>query len=56
MRKKSKKHRKTVSLAGYKLNSIKNTISKALTHAEISHEELELVGNKTKKDSRLKEN
>lgn len=38
-------------LARNKCNSGENIISKALTHAEISHEQLALIGSKTEKIS-----
>ena len=49
--KKSNKYRKNVSSTGHKFNSIESIISKALTHAEISHEQLALIGSKTEKIS-----
>lgn len=38
-----------------KLNSVGNTISKALTHAEISHEEFVLIRDESKKCCKQKE-
>ena len=42
-RNKRKKHNKVVMLAGSQLNSIENTISKALTDNEINHEDFTTV-------------
>ena len=53
MRTKRNKHCKNVLLAIDKLHSTESVLSKALTHAEISHEELVL---RQKKWSKLEEN
>ena len=53
MRIKRNKHCKNVLLAIDKLHSTESILSKALTHAEISHEELVL---RQKKWSKLEEN
>ena len=44
-KKKKKEHEKTVLLAKYKLNSIKDLISKALINSIISHDEFALTNN-----------
>ena len=44
-KKKKKEHEKTVLLAKYKLNSIKDLISKALINSIISHDEFALTIN-----------
>ena len=51
---KRSEYNKIALLAGRKLNSIEEAISKALTHAEISHKDLSLI-NKTEKYCRLNE-
>ena len=51
-----KKERSITNLFYYhKLNNIENTISKAPTQAEISHEEFVLISNETKKYCRVKQ-
>ena len=49
MRIKRSKHSKIVLLAINKLHSTENILSKALTHAEISHEYLVLINNEAEK-------
>ena len=53
-RNKRKKHNKVVMLAGSKLNSIENTISKALTDNEISHEDFTTVTDEERNYCELK--
>ena len=55
MWKKKKKHNKTVLLARSKLNSIENMKSKALTEAELSHDEFTIIINGAEKYHKLRE-
>ena len=52
MRIKRSKHSKIVLSAINKLHSTENILSKALTHAEISHEYLVLINNEAEKFNR----
>ena len=54
-RDKKKKHNKIFMLARYKLNSIENKISMALTNNEIKHEDFETITDEEKKYRELKE-
>ena len=55
IKKKKKKHDKTVLLAKCKVNSIEVLISKALTNSNISHEEFLLIKNMLKEHDDMKE-
>ena len=55
IKKKKKKHDKTVLLAKAKLNSIEVLISKALIHSVISHDEFVLRNNVLKEYKEMKE-
>ena len=55
MRKKKKKHNKTVLLARSKLNSVENIMSKTLTNFEISHEDFTSIMNEERNFRKQKE-
>ena len=55
MRKKKKKHNKTVLLARSKLNSVGNIMSKTLTNFEISHEDFTSIMNEERNFRKQKE-
>lgn len=55
MRKKKKKHNKTVLLARGKLNSVENIMSKTLTNFEISHEDFTSIMNEERNYREQKE-
>ena len=55
MKKKKKKHDKTVLLAKSKLNRIEVLISKALIDSNISHDEFVLINNVLKEYDKIKE-
>ena len=55
IKKKKKKHDKTVLLATSKLNSIEALISKALINSVISHDEFVLINNVLKEYNKMKE-
>ena len=55
IKKKKKKHDKTVLLAKSKLNSIEALISKALINSVISHDEFVLINNVLKEYKKMKE-
>ena len=55
IKKKKKKHNKTVLLAKFKINSIEILISKILINSNISHDELVLINNVLKEYDDMKE-
>ena len=55
IKKKKKKHDKTVSLAKSKLHSLKVLISKALIHSNVIHNEFVLINNTLKEYNEMKE-
>ena len=55
IKKKKKKHDKTVLVAKYKLSSIKVLISKALIDSNISHDEFDFINNVLKEYAKMKE-